>query len=167
MTEGADLATQAAVWSAIGQCASAVFALGGLGFIGWQIKEAKKTADLQALQTFMKDARDHEQALLKDSTPEQKEQAFVEFLNFLETSAAAVNGGLFPKVSREIVSTKLRDSIVVISEATEWHEKFANAVTSHDTFKHLAEFMKKRRIEIRTVAQAREAHARSAALAAG
>ena len=81
MTEATDLAL------AIGQCVAAAAAILGLAFIGWQVREARKASDIQSLQAFLRDAKEHEHALLKAESPETKDQAFIEFLNFLETYA--------------------------------------------------------------------------------
>ncbi|MGE7416190.1 hypothetical protein [Methylobacterium tarhaniae] len=134
--------------SAIGQVSSAAIALVGLGFIGWQIKEGRKTADLQSLQVFLQTATDHERRMIDAETQDRKDEAFFEFLNFLEIHASAVNGGLFPKVSRMIVVEKLRDSIAMIEAFSDWHEKFQRAVLTPSTFISLQKFMQKERKEI-------------------
>ena len=151
MTAATDLA------SAIGQCAAAVAAVLGLGFIGWQIREARKTSDFQSLQAFLRDTKEHEHALLKAGTAEARDQAFIEFLNFLEAYAAALNGRLFPKITRSIVREKLIDSIAVIEEAPAWHVKLEEAVTSATTFQCLGQFIGNERAVIKAVVNAREA----------
>ncbi|MGJ0507169.1 MAG: hypothetical protein ACR652_08535 [Methylocystis sp.] len=149
MTEATDLA------SAIGQCVGAAAAVLGLGFIGWQVKEARKTSDIQSLQAFLRDTKEHEHALLEAKTVEAKDQSFIELLNFLEAYAAAINGGLFPKITRDIVREKLIDSIAVITESDAWHVKLAEAVTSESTFQCLRQFMRKEKAAINAVISAR------------
>jgi hypothetical protein len=58
-------------------------------------------------------------------------------LNFLEAYAAALTGGLFPKITRDIVREKLIDSIAVITGAPAWLVKLREAVTSETTFQLL------------------------------
>ena len=87
MTEATDLA------SAIGQCVAAVAAVVGLGFIGWQVRQARKGSDLQSLQTFLRDAKEHEHALLRATTAEEKDQAFIEFVNIPPPKAVASSYG--------------------------------------------------------------------------
>lgn len=142
-------------YAALGQCVSAAAGVFGLGFIGWQIMVARRTADLQALQTFLRDAKDHEAALIKARDPGEKDQAFIEYLNFLETYATALNGKLFPATSREIVNDKITDALVVISESTEWHPKLEAAITSHTTFVALRRFMERNRKAMKAVRETR------------
>ncbi|WID99679.1 hypothetical protein QO058_30220 (plasmid) [Bosea vestrisii] len=131
--------------SAIGQCLSAAAGIFGLGFIGWQISVARRTTDLQALQTFLRDAKEHEGALLraKGQNELEREQAFIEFLNFMEAYAAALNGKLFPKTSRGIVVDKIVDALTLIAGLPEWHDKLEASITSHTTFSALRRFMQK------------------------
>lgn len=149
MTEATDLA------SAIGQCVGAAAAILGLGFIGWQVREARKTSDIQSLQAFLRDTKEHEHALLEAKTADAKDQAFIEFLNFLEAYAAAINGGLFSKITRDIVREKLIDSIAVITESEAWHAKLVEAVTSETTFQCLRQFAGKEKVAIKAVVSAR------------
>lgn len=143
--------------AAVGQCVSAAAAVFGLWFIGRQIGEARKASDVQSLQTFLRDTREHERALVAAATLEDKDHAFIEFLNFLEAYAAATNERLFPKVTRSIVREKLINSIAVITEAQAWHGKMAEAVTSGTTFQCLSLFMRREKAAIKAVVDARAA----------
>lgn len=145
MSEATDIA------SAIGQCVSALAGVLGLGFIGWQIRAARKSSDLQSLQAFLKDAKDHDAAILKGITLEEKEQAFVEFLNFMEIYSTAVNDNLFAKSSRKMAIDKLVDSIVLIAETEAWHSRFEAAITTDSTFSELRRFMERHRKRIEAV----------------
>ena len=138
MSAGTDLA------SAIGQCVASATAIVGLGAIWWQVKESRKASDLLALQAFLKDAREHEGALLRAASDDEKDSAFVDLLNFLELYAAAYNGKLFPKISRRIVRLKLRDTLSIIQKNELWHNKLIAAMTSPDTFEELSKFMLKK-----------------------
>lgn len=77
-------------------------------------------------------------------------------LNFLE-AYAALTGGLFPKITRDIVREKLIDSIAVITGAPAWLVKLREAVTSETTFQYLRQFARKEKAAIQAVVSARAA----------
>jgi hypothetical protein len=141
------------VAAAASQVVAAVAAVAALIFVGVQIRVARQTADLHALQEFMKSATEREASVRDADNDQKKQQAFWEFLNFLEVNAAAFNGGLFHGKSRSIVVDKLCSSIAVIQENTAWHPLFRDAVTTTTTFAELADFMKQKRgiIEARSL----------------
>jgi len=145
-----------AIISVLSQCVAALAAVLGLGFIGRQIQQARKTSDLQTLQAFLKDTKEHEDALLSAKTEGEKEQAFIELLNLLEIYAAALNNGLVPKVSKNFISQKLRDSLILIQSAPEWHDKLEGAITSPETFEALGKFMKDNKAAINALQKAIE-----------
>lgn len=141
--------------SAIAESVAAGAAVLALWFIGSQIKQARKTSDLLTLQAFLKDAKEHENALITAKSDEEKNQAFIELLNFLEVYAAALNNKLVPKVSKDFVHQKIRDSIVLIQSAPEWHPLLQGAITSLETFDALSKFMKDNKSEIGKLQNAR------------
>jgi len=128
--------------SVVAQSVAALAAVAALAFIGWQIKQARKTSDLLTLQAFLKDVKDHESALLAASSDDEMEQAFIEILNFLEVYATAINRELIPKVSKVFIRQTLRNSLANIQNAPEWHDKMVEAITSPDTFENLVQFLK-------------------------
>ncbi len=141
--------------SALGTVAQAVTALVGLLFVGTQIRQARKTGDLQSLQEFLHAAKDHEHALINSGSDEDREKAFYEFVNFLETQAAALRGGLFSSVTRRIVREKIRDSVAVIEVIEPWMAKLDAAISSETTFEHLRDFCRRERRHIDRVKCAR------------
>ncbi|WP_438346794.1 hypothetical protein [Methylorubrum populi] len=141
--------------SALGTVAQAVTALVGLLFVGTQIRQARKTGDLQSLQDFLRAAKDHEHALINSGSDEDREKAFYEFVNFLEIQAAALRGGLFSSVTRRIVREKIRDSVAVIEDIEPWMAKLESAISSETTFEHLRRFCKRERRYIDRVKRAR------------
>ncbi|AZG76317.1 hypothetical protein [Methylocystis rosea] len=143
--------------SATGQCIQAAAAVIGLGAIWWQIRESRKTSDVQSLQAFLRDAKEHENALLRATTEDEQHQAFIEFLNFLEAYSAAINGGLFPRVTSDIVREKIVEAVAMITEAEAWHGKLAAAITSKTTFKCLKIFMRREKPAISAAIRARAA----------
>jgi hypothetical protein len=145
------------VVAAAGQAVAAVASVAALFFVGFQIRMARKTADLQALQEFLRSTADHERRLL-DAKEGEIDRAFFELLNFLETNAAALNGGLYHRVSGRMVSEKLRDSVALIQGA-HWHAKFEQAITTDTTLCELAIFMKRNRRAIARVVEMRAAAA--------
>jgi len=142
--------------AAIGQFVAAMAAVIGLFFVGLQIKAARMTADLQALQEFFRAAADHEARLGNTDGDEKNLQAFNEFLNFLEVSATAYNHELFQKTTKKIVYEKLRDSIVVLKENPQWHRRIEQAITSDSALEELRIFMERNRTDIERVVEARK-----------
>ena len=144
------------VWAAIGQCLSALAAVCALVFVGFQIKAAQKTADLQSLQTFYQEVVKREQQLSNAQNDKEKDQAFVEFLNFMELHAAALNGNLFENVGKRIVVEKLRDCVVILQENDAWHANISGSMTSETTFNSLLEFIKNEKTTIDKIIRARD-----------
>jgi|GEM_PF-4265352 len=134
--------------AAIGQVIAAGAAAFGLIFVGRQIRDARKTADLHALQEFLRGVTEREDRVLTADSNEKKRQAFNEFLNFLEVNAAADNKDLYPKTTSSIVVDKLCTSIAEIQEAPAWHDQICEAVRSSTTFVELGKFMKRNRTAI-------------------
>ena len=143
--------------SAIGMVAAAVISLGGLGFVGWQIKQARKTADLQSLQEFVRSTAEREAALVRAPDSDALNQAFFELVNHLEMHAAALNGHLHPMVSQAIVREKLRDAVIMIEEAPAWHDRLNAAISTPTTLEHLVAFVRRERAEIDKLKRARAA----------
>lgn len=141
--------------SAIGTIAQAATALVGLLFVGTQIRQARKTGDLQSLQEFLRATKAHEHALINSIIDEDREKAFYEFMNFLEIQAAALRGKLFSSVTRKIVREKIRDSVAVIEDIEPWMAKLEAAISSETTFEHLRAFCKRERRHIDRVKRAR------------
>lgn len=141
--------------SALGTIAQAVTALLGLLFVGTQIRQARRTGDLQSLQEFLRATKDHEHALINASNDEHREKGFYEFINFLEIQAAALQGNLFSSVTRKIVREKIRDSVAVIEDIEPWMAKLDAAISSDTTFEHLRDFCKRERRHIDRVKRAR------------
>jgi hypothetical protein len=141
--------------SAIGQAAAAAVSMLALIGLYFQIRMTRKSADLKALQDFVQDADRREDRLLDAATDEKRDQAFIEFLNFLETSAGALNDNLFPKTTKKFVREKVRDSIATIQGVPAWHIKFEQAITTDTTFAELAKFMRLNRKDIERVVKMR------------
>ena len=132
------------------QIGSSLAAAAGLCFTAWQMRKARTVAILQSLQEFFKASNERESALA-DATGD-KRHAFIEYLNFLEVYSAASNSALFAGVTRELVTDKLIDSIVVLKTAVHWHDEIERSITSVITYKHLRMFMQKHRRSVDTLA---------------
>jgi alpha-beta hydrolase superfamily lysophospholipase len=143
--------------SAIGQAAAAAISMLALVGLYFQIRMTRKSADLQALQDFVRNADQREDRLLDAETDSKRDQAFNEFLNFLETSAGALNNNLFPKTTKQFVREKVRDSIATIQAVQIWHAKFEQAITTDTTFAEIARFMRRYRADIDRVVKMRAA----------
>jgi hypothetical protein len=148
----------------IAQIGSSLAATVGLFFTAWQFRRSRRAVTLQHLQEFLKSTFEREAALANAADGEKKRHAFVEYLDFLEVYAAAVNESLFIGVARELVRDKIIDSIVALEHAPEWHVVIENSVTSAITYKYLVHFMVKHRALLdarRTSSIARAASAAS------
>lgn len=94
-------------------------------------------------------------AVAKDDLAKQR-HAFVEFMNFLEIYAAAINASLLVGVAREIVEEKIVDSLVELTNAPQWHDDIEQSMRSSTTYMHLRKFNRKRRSSIKFQADAAE-----------
>lgn len=110
------------------------------------MRKAHTIATLQSLQEFFKASNERERALADAAG--DKQHAFIEYLNFLEVYSAASNAALFAGITRELVTDKLIDSIVVLKAAVHWHNDIERSITSAVTYKHLRIFMEKHRSAI-------------------
>jgi hypothetical protein len=88
-----------------------------LFFTAWQFWRSRKTTTLQHLQDFFKSVIEREAALANATDDQKSRHAFVEYLDFLEVYSAAVIGGLFIGVAKELVRDKLIDSIITLERA--------------------------------------------------
>lgn len=139
------------------QVGGTVAAAIGLFISAWQFWRNRRATTLQHLQDFFKSTNEREAALATASDFDKKLHAFVEYLNFLEIYSAAVNGGLFVGVAREIVRDKIIDSLVVLDAAPEWHSRIQKSITSEITYSHLRQFIRchRRTFDSRKVAAAK------------
>jgi hypothetical protein len=131
--------------SSIAQVFATIISGAGLFMVARQISVAQRATDFEALIQLEKAMRDREAVLLAADSIDKKKQTFFEFLNFLETIAAAVNGKLLQKTSCTMAEDKLCSSIAVIQNSPAWHGELRQAVTSSTTFKELGKFMGKHR----------------------
>lgn len=139
--------------TAIGQILAGGSAVVGLFFVGMQLRAASRATDFQILQEFSRGTMAREDAFLNAPDEDKKNQAFVDFLNFLEIHAAAFNGGLLPTVSRKIIADSLANSVAAIQLTPEWAEKVANAVRTVATFDELATFIRIEKKKIDSIGQ--------------
>jgi hypothetical protein len=127
--------------SAIGLVFSGV----GLIMVVRQAKVAQRASDFGALIELERTMREREASLLAADSVDKKKQAFIDFLNFLETIASALNENLLQTTSRTLAEDKLCSSIAVIQNSPAWHYDLQKAVTSSTTFKDLVKFVGKHR----------------------
>lgn len=121
----------------------AIAAFLGLLFVGWQIRLARKSSDLQTLMQFVENFRQHEHRLLSSKSSEERKVAFVDLLNLLETWAAAYNGKLLRGESRKMAELKLRDALALIQADKNLGEEFVDSMSSEDTFSGIHKFYTK------------------------
>jgi hypothetical protein len=134
----------ATVFSGIGLFVSGI----GLFVAAHQTRAARKSSDFETLITLESAIREREGVLLAGDSDAKKSQAFVEFLNFLETVAAALNGKLLQKTTRTLAEDKLCSSIAAIQNSPAWYGELQRAITSSTTFMELAKFISRHRSAI-------------------
>jgi deoxyhypusine synthase len=117
----------------------------GLFVTAWQFWRSRKTTTLQNLQDFFKSVIEREAALAQATDDPRRRHAFNEYIDFLEVYSAAVMGGLFTGIAKELVCDKLIDSIVTLERAPQWHDVIDTSVTSVITYKYIVAFMAKHR----------------------
>jgi hypothetical protein len=138
----------------LAQVASSVCAAIGLGFAGYQMYTARRTANLQSLQKFYEHAIERERALLCTDEAERR-FAFNEFLQFLELYAFAHNRNLYGDASEELVRHKLADSFNVLNEVKAWHPQIENAIDTSTSMIEFRKFRERHREEIERRAEER------------
>jgi hypothetical protein len=117
----------------------------GLFVTAWQFWRSRRTTTLQNLQDFFKAVIEREAALAFATDDEKQHHAFNEYTDFLELYSAAVMGGLFVGVAKELVSDKLIDSIITLERVPQWHGIIDTSVTSVVTYKYIVAFIAKHR----------------------
>lgn len=128
------------------QTGAALAAAIGLFVNAWQFWRTRKTTTLQHIQDFFKSMNEREAALAaSQDDPAKQSHAFVEYLNFLEIYSAAMNGGLFVGVARELVCDKIIDSLVVLDAAPGWHQRIESSISSGITYSHIRSFLRRHR----------------------
>jgi hypothetical protein len=135
-------------WVEVAQVGSAIAAAIGLFLTAYSVCRSRMVADLQALQEFLKNVTEREAALLRAPTDDARDQAFNEFMNFLEVYAGAFNRRLFGWGSRKLVRHKLEDSFIELNESPQWKAKVQKAVDRSTTFLEFRKFVTRNRLEI-------------------
>lgn len=134
--------------SAIGQVASAIVSAVGLWFIYGQVKGANKASDVQSLNSFYAAMTACEHAFIEASNEDDKNRTFYELVNLLELQAMSLHGGLYPAVTRKLVTQKLADSCALIELSEIWFARLKVAQSTPDAFTDLFKFMRKNRRKI-------------------
>jgi hypothetical protein len=137
-------------WTVLGSLGEFIGGIGsaaGLLFVGYQIRQSRKDSELKSLLDFLEQMTRAEDRLQHPNS-EDKEQAYFEFLNLLETYAAIINSGLVFGKSNEMIVDKLCSSVAEIQSIEELHKLFETAVTSSNTFEELVKFNEQHRVII-------------------
>jgi hypothetical protein len=127
--------------AAVGQLVAAASAVAGLFFLGAQVRAGHHISDVQILQEFTRETTARELALLQAETDSHKRRAFVEYLNFLEIYAGAMNGRLLPPVSRKLISDSLSNALATIQTNAAWSEQLFDAIRTTSTFEEIGRFL--------------------------
>ena len=122
----------------LGEVVAGAASVVGLFFVGFQIRQATKSEELTTLVAFYKDVTEIEDRLERS---EDKRKTYFEFLNFLETYAAACNSDLPCGKAKEMIVEKVCTSIAVIQNTPDLHNSFTESITSSSTFTELVKFI--------------------------
>jgi hypothetical protein len=131
--------------AAVGQLFAAAAAIAGLFFLGAQVRAGRRVADVQILQEFARETTAREYALVQAEGDAQKQRAFVEYLNFLEIYAGAMNGKLLPSMSRKLIGDSLSNARATIQTNATWSDQFAAAIRTTSTFDEVGRFLSENR----------------------
>ncbi len=143
-------------WEIAGAIASVISALAaaaGLAFLGWQIRAATKSSDLNSLVEFSRAVDEQERALaiaVRDTELDEtaKTEAFHSLLNLLEMYAGAHNRRLLQKTSCDFVRDKLLDAHILIEDVPYWRDTRAKAMLNPATFAEWETFVARHRAEL-------------------
>jgi hypothetical protein len=150
--------SDASVWGLAANLATVgatVVAALGLFWTAYSLRASTRASDLNSLflMTGHISAAEAQMAASKDD-PTQQDADFNNYLNMLETLAAAINGGLFGPVSKRIASDRLCNDISILMSGEWSRERIERAVTSPETFCEMAAFHRKNKKRIKAHASA-------------
>ena len=135
--------------SNVATVASAALAAFGLIWTALTLRASTRASDLNSLfqMTGQIAAAEARLTVSKDD-PIQEDADFNNYLNTLETLAAAINGGLFGSVSKRIASDRLCNDLAILM-SSEWsRERIIRAVSSPETFCEMSTFNQRNRKRI-------------------
>lgn len=98
---------------------------------------------------------------IKIATEDEKEWIANEHFNFLEGLACLYNHKLINRFAREWCKDVLANNLAAIQMMIWLHKSFQKSVTKDDTYKELAIFLKRHKLEIESLVQAHDPKRRS------
>ncbi|MBL0403649.1 hypothetical protein JKG68_06700 [Microvirga aerilata] len=114
--------------------ATAIAAI-GLIWTALSLRASTRASDLNSLFLMTGHITAAEARLFASrDDPIQQDVDFNNYLNMLETLAAAINGGLFGSVSSKIASDRLCNDIAILMSSDWSRQRIERAVTSPETF---------------------------------
>ena len=122
------------------QITSTLAAATAMSLTSLQLYRNRAVSTLQTLTEFLKASTERHEAFAQAT--EGRQNAFNEFMEFLEVHSGASNGRLIAGVAREIVNDKLTDAIVLLRNTDEWRVAMKNTDGGRETYKHLRRFKK-------------------------
>ena len=150
---------EAQIWSAYAEIASSIVAVFGFPFIFYQLLQTRKSIvdtnsnnDLEMIFSFLNSVKDYERILLQESDAGKKNAAFIDYMNFLEACAAALNEQKFQELTRKMVHEKVATSLSIFWAREEYRTKISSAITSPDTFEELRKFIENNKSTIVSLA---------------
>lgn len=105
----------------------------------------------------MRDVKEHESAIFQSNTEVEKEKAFLDYLNMLETYCFLVNNRAADNSSCKYISEKIIDAISLIESYDEWKAHVESAVTSESALEEVRIFCANNKQRISSLAARRKA----------
>jgi hypothetical protein len=133
-------------WEAVSYIATAistVVAIIGFGAVTYQILQARKSSDLEGIQSFFSGITLREHEFITATICDNKTKSFNELVNYFEVYALAINKKLLPKASRDLVIDKLIEGIALIHVDATWLTSYQSAKITPNTFCELEKFTNK------------------------
>jgi hypothetical protein len=141
------------VWSLAADVATVsatAIAAVGLIWTALSLRASTRASDLNSLFLVTGHITEAEARLVTSrDDPIQQDVDFNNYLNMLETLAAAINGGLFGSVSSRITSDRLCNDIAILMSSDWSRERIEQAVTSPETFCEVSAFYRKNKKRIK------------------
>jgi hypothetical protein len=138
--------TDAGVWASL---ISALAAAIALGFNARMMALQQRSNDATTLFAVVASIRDAEARLVASASEQGSFKTELNnYLNLLETFAAAVNHKLFGKSTLGIATDRLITDLGMLLADGSTKEQIEEAVTSHQTFSELRDFWRRNRAKV-------------------
>jgi hypothetical protein len=118
-------------------------------FLTWRALVAqRRSTDLGTMLALASLAREAEARVSTAEDLEKRQQELVNYLNFLEVYAAAVNERLLEEVTMNLARDRIVNDLAILSVSADARERVKCSITSSETFSHIQKFWKNNRVSI-------------------